>query len=68
MKHYNYSEIPCTMTRKECQEILNVSKSTMLKFIKTGAIKASYIAGKYLITKKDLQEFIENSVYYQNKC
>lgn len=34
MSKIKYSEIPCIITRKEYQEILNVSKTTILKLIK----------------------------------
>lgn len=63
MNNNKYTEIPCVMSRKECQEILHVSKTIMLKLIKDKAITASYVGGKYLITKDDLIEFLEKSVY-----
>lgn len=63
MKDYNISEIPYTMSRKECQNILKISKGTMLKLIKSKAITASVISGKYIITKDSLIEFIEKSIY-----
>lgn len=63
MKKNKYTEIPCIMTRRECQEILNVSKTTVLKLIKENAITASLVAGKYLIRREDLIDFLEKSVY-----
>ncbi len=63
MTNNKYSEIPCIMTRKECQEILHVSKSTMLKLIKEGAISSSFVAGKFLITRDEVIDFLERSEY-----
>ena len=51
MTNNKYTEIPCIMTRKECQEILHVSKSTMLKLIKEGAISSSLFFARPFWTK-----------------
>lgn len=52
---------PDLLTRKRCQELLNISKSKMLELIHNGYIPAITIAGSYRIMKSDLIEFIEHS-------
>ena len=54
---------PDLLTRKRCQELLNISKSKMLEFIHNGYIPAIIIAGSYRIPKSDLIEFVEHSKY-----
>lgn len=51
------------LTRKQCQGLLQVSKSPMLKLIQEGWIPFRKIADRYKIEKSDLIEFIENSAY-----
>lgn len=55
---------PDLLTRKQCQNLLHISKSKMLEYIQDGYIPAIIIAGSYLIKKRDLIEFIENSTHY----
>lgn len=57
-------QIPAIMTRKECQELLHISKSSMLKLLKEGAIDSFTINGRYRITSDSLNEFIKRSVYF----
>lgn len=57
---------PDLLTRKQCQDLLHISKSKMLEFIHNGYIPAIIIAGSYRIKKSDLIDFVENSKYY--KC
>ena len=49
---------PDLLTRKQCQHLLQISKSKMLEFIHDGLIPARKIAGRYKIEKSDLVDFI----------
>ncbi len=55
---------PDLLTRKQCQDLLQISKSKMLELIHQGYIPARMIAGSFRIEKSDLIEFIENSAYW----
>ena len=55
---------PDPLTRKQCQDLLHVSKSKMLELIHNNYIPAIVIAGSYRIFKSDLIEFVEHSRYY----
>jgi excisionase family DNA binding protein len=46
---------------KEIAEILDVSNSTLLEYIKKGKLKAKKIGEKYLIEDKNLREFLEKA-------
>ncbi len=59
-----FEKEPDLLTRRQCQELLHISKSTMLKFIREGLIPARKIAGRIRIEKSDLIEFIEYSSYW----
>lgn len=59
-----FEKEPDLLTRKQCQELLCVSKSTMLKLIHEGLIPARKIAGRIRIEKTDLIEFIQYSSYW----
>ncbi|MCF7741143.1 MAG: helix-turn-helix domain-containing protein [Candidatus Marinimicrobia bacterium] len=54
-------------TKKEVADILRVSRKTVENYINAGKLKARKIggsekkAGKVLINKKDLQDFIDKS-------
>lgn len=58
-----FEKYPDLLTRKQCQELLQVSKSKMLEIIHGGWIPARKIAGRYRIEKTDLIEFIKYSAY-----
>jgi len=58
------NNIPPVMTRKEAQEILKISKNTMLELLQNGNIASFTIKGHYRITREALLEFIRESVYY----
>ncbi len=58
------NDIPSVMTRKEAQEILKVSKNTILELLQNGYLKSFKIKGRYRITRKSLIEFITKSIYY----
>lgn len=53
-----FKDAPELLTRRQAQELLQVSKSTMLDYIHSGNIPAITIAGSYRIKKEDLIEFI----------
>ena len=55
---------PDLLTRKQCQNLLHISKSKMLEYIQDGYLPTIVIAGSYRIKKTDLIEFIENSTHY----
>lgn len=52
--------IPDTLTLKEIQEILHIGKNTVLKLVHEDFITGHWIAGKWLIFKEDLLEYIQN--------
>lgn len=58
------NSIPPVMTHKEAQEILKISKNTMLELLQNGNIASFTIKGRYRITREALLEFIRESVYY----
>lgn len=43
---------PDLLTRKQCQQLLQISKSKMLEFIHEDLIPAHIIAGQFRIEKK----------------
>ena len=55
---------PDLLPRKQCQDLLHISKSKMLELIHKDCIPAIIIAGSYRIMKSDLIEFVEHSRYY----
>lgn len=60
MKHNVYN-VPAILSRQEAQNILHVSKGTMLRLIQNRQIRASKIGNKYLIRREDLMEFLHNN-------
>lgn len=60
-----FEKQPDLLTRKQCQELLHISKSKMLELIHEGWIPARIIARSYRIEKTDLIEFIKNSAHYR---
>ena len=59
-----FEKEPDLLTRKQCQNLLQISKSKMLELIQDGWIPARKLAGSYRIEKADLIDFIENSLYW----
>lgn len=57
-------DIPPIMTRKNLQEILQISKNTALELLQTGQIDSFMIKGRYRITRDSLVQFIEYSSYF----
>lgn len=55
---------PDLLTRKQAQELLSVSKNTILDFIHNGYLPALIIGNSYRIKKEDLISFIEHSTLY----
>ena len=58
---------PDLLTRKQCQELLHISKSKMLELIHGNYIPARIIAGSYRIEKEDLIQFVQRSDYRTRK-
>lgn len=58
-----YSNIPPVMTRKDLQDILQISKNTALELLQTRQIDSFMIKGRYRITRDSLIRFIECSTY-----
>ena len=52
---------PDLLTRRQAQELLHVSKNTILKMIQEGELPAVIIAGSYRIEKRCLIELIRDS-------
>lgn len=59
-----FEKEPDLLTRKQCQNLLQISKSKMLEFIQNGYIPAKKLAGSYRIKKSDLIDFVKNSIYW----
>lgn len=59
-----FEKEPDLLTRKQCQHLLQISKSKILELIHDGWLPARKLAGSYRIDKTDLIEFVENSAYW----
>lgn len=59
-----FEKEPDLLTRKQCQQLLQISKSKILELIHDGWLPARKLAGSYRIEKTDLIEFVENSIYW----
>ncbi len=55
---------PDLLTRKQCQQLLHISKSKMLELIHNGTIPAIMIAGRFRIKKCDLIDYVNHIKYY----
>lgn len=55
--------IPPVMTRKDLQQILQISKNTALELLQNNAIDSFIVKGQYRITRQALEEFIQKSKY-----
>lgn len=62
---FMFDYAPDLLTRKQCQELLQVSKSKVLELIHNGEIPARKIAGSFRIEKSDLIDFIKYSDYWK---
>lgn len=56
-----FEKEPDLLTRKQTQELLHISKNTILKMIQSGELPAIIIAGSYRIEKRSLIELIRGS-------
>lgn len=48
-----------TYTIKELEPILKRKTKTILKYIKDGALSASKICGRYIVTEENIEEFLK---------
>ena len=55
------TDIPPIMTRKDLQEILQISKNTALELLQTEQIDSFMVKGRYRITRDSLMQYIEYS-------
>ena len=53
--------IPDTLTLKELQEVLQIGKNTALRLVNEDIITGHRIAGKRLVLKEDVIEYIQKS-------
>ena len=60
-----FENSPDLLTRKQCQDLLQISKSKMLKLIHDGWIPARIIARSFRIEKSDLIDFVKRSAYWK---
>ncbi|HBA50503.1 MAG TPA: DNA-binding protein [Lachnospiraceae bacterium] len=56
-----FEKEPDLLTRKQAQELLHISKNTILKMIQSGELPAIIIAGSYRIEKHSLIELVRDS-------
>ena len=57
------TDIPPIMTRKDLQEILQISKNTALELLQTEQIDSFMVKGRYRITRDSLAQFIKHNNY-----
>ena len=60
MKYY-YMEENETMTLKQLQKYLHCGRSKAMELIHSGVIEAHKVCGKWLVLKKDAEEFVQRS-------
>ena len=53
--------IPDTLTLKELQGVLQIGKNTALRLVNEDIITGHRIAGKWLVLKEDVIEYIQKS-------
>lgn len=56
-------DYPELLTRKQAQELLHMRKNRILNYIHTGRLRALVLAGRYLIRKDDILDFIRALSY-----
>ena len=54
-------EIPPIMSFAQCQNILHVSKNTLLNLLHDEQLQGFKIGSRWKITREDLEEFIEHA-------
>jgi excisionase family DNA binding protein len=52
VKHYNI---------KETADILGISPTSVLNYIKAGTMKAAKVGGRWLIKEEDIKVYLENA-------
>lgn len=58
-----YTDLPYVMTRKDIQNILQISKSTAIRLLKNKMIDSFMVGNSYRITKEALEEYMQNNMY-----
>lgn len=53
------SHVPDVLNLKELQKILHIGRNTALKLIHEEKLDAHFIAGKWLILREDVEEFLK---------
>jgi len=53
-----WGELPLYISTRDFARITGISTPTITKFIQSGELKASKLAGKYLISKEDFKAFM----------
>ena len=56
-----FEKEPDLLTRRQAQELLHVSKNTILKMIHEEGLPAIMVAGSYRIEKRNIIEYIRDS-------
>lgn len=56
-----FEKEPDLLTRRQAQELLHVSKNTILKMIHEDKLPAIMVAGSYRIEKRSIIEYIRDS-------
>lgn len=56
-----FEKEPDLLTRRQAQELLHVSKNTILKMIQEDELPAIMVVGSYRIEKRNLIEYIRDS-------
>ena len=59
----NLNQYPDVLTLYECQQILQVSRGTMLRLLHENEIPAFRVGNRWRIQRKAMLEFIERSEY-----
>ena len=59
-KRKMFEKEPDLLTRRQVQELLHVSKNTILKMIHEGELPAIVVAGSYRIEKRNIIEYIQD--------
>ncbi len=52
---------PDTLCVKDLMRVLNIGKNSVLKLLQTKALEGHRVAGKWLVLREDLEEFILRS-------
>jgi len=53
--------VPDTLTLKDLQKVLHIGKNTALKLIHENIIEGHFIGGKWIVTRRDVEEYIQNT-------